>query len=278
MTSRTWFAAGLVINPYFPRNLMFIYDHYIAKLDIEAVSVGMEWYPYTTTQLISNAGGALVAFLAGIAALSINRQRINLQTAFFLVLSVIFGYMVFQSKRFIEYFPLFPILFCAFAWQPLIPSIPMRKWTTLGVAAVIVTMAYFNVKSTRADLEGYTPPEFLQGGAEWLAQNTEEGSMVFQTDWDDFPRLFFFDSHNTFIIGLDPTYLSLADQTLFDKWVDLTQGRSEQGLAADIRSTFNTCYAITDLEHGNFIKAAARDPEMTEVFRDDSSAVYQFCQ
>lgn len=271
-------VAGLVINPFFPRNLAFIYEHYVAKLDIQAISVGREWYPYTTKQMLDNASGAIIAFLAGIAAVGINRERINLQTAFLLVLTIVFGYMVFQSRRFIEYFPVFPILFFAFAWQPLIPKIPFQKWAAFGAAALIITVAILNVQTTRADLASYSPPELLEGGANWLSKNTKPGSMIFQTDWDDFPRLFFYDSNNTYLVGLDPTYLSLADQSLYDKWVDLTQGRNENGLAADIKKTFNTCYAITDLEHNNFINAAKKDPAMKQVFKDDNSAVYQFCQ
>jgi hypothetical protein len=272
-------AAGLIINPFFPRNLQFIYEHYIAKLDISAVAVGMEWYPYTTTELLKNAGGAMIALIGGVAALSINRQRINLQTAFFLILSIIFGYMVFESKRFVEYYPIFPILFCAFAWQTLIPDLPMKRWAAVGLTAVIVVIAFFNIQTTRDDLASYTPPEYLKGGSEWLAKNTPAGSMVFQTDWDDFPRLFFYNTHNTYIVGLDPTYLSLANQSLFNKWVDLTQGRtSDKGLSADIISTFNSCYAISDLEHTGFIGAASSDPAMKEVYSDDTSVVYQFCQ
>jgi hypothetical protein len=121
------------------------------------------------------------------------------------------------------------------------------------------------------------PPELFTGSTQWLAQNTPANSMVFQTDWDDFGRLFHFDPHNRYIVGLDPTYLSLADKKLFDEWVDLTQGRGEDDWAAQIKRDFGACYAITDLNHTNFINRAKKDPNFKEVFKDDNSAVYQFC-
>lgn len=40
--------------------------------------------------------------------------------------------------------------------------------------------------------------------------------MVFQTNWDDFPRLFFYNSASVYTAGLDPTYLQLYDAELYD--------------------------------------------------------------
>jgi hypothetical protein len=101
--------------------------------------------------------------------------------------------------------------------------------------------------------------------------------MVFQTDWDDFGRLFQFDPQNRYIVGLDPTYLSLANKKLFDEWVDLTQGRGEDDWAAQIKRDFGACYVITDLNHSNFTDRAKKDPKFKEVYKDNNSAVYQFC-
>ena len=43
---------GMLINPYFPHNLIFSYHHMLPKLArVTAVRVGNEWYPYDTKQL-----------------------------------------------------------------------------------------------------------------------------------------------------------------------------------------------------------------------------------
>ncbi len=55
-------------------------------------------------------------------------------------------------------------------------------------------------------------------GLPMASQNTPEGELVFQTDWDDFPRLFFYNTHNTYLIGLDPTYMQLYNSKLYDLW------------------------------------------------------------
>ncbi len=271
-------GMGLIINPYFPVNLAFIYDHYVAKLDIRLVSVGMEWYPYNTDQLLKNSPVALAAFAVGAFTWGWVKERMTLSSLFFFGLSLFFGIMVFQSKRFIEYFPPFPVMFAALAMQPLIHGYKPKWYITTGLVVVIITIIGLTLNQAKKDFTDTDSPALFVGSSQWLTRNTPENAVVFQTDWDDFGRLFHFDSHNVFIVGLDPTYLSLADKKLFDEWVDLTQGRGENDWAAQIKRDYGACYAVTDLKHTNFINRARQDPKFHEVFRDDNSAVYQFCQ
>ena len=108
----------------------------------------------------------------------------------------------------------------------------------------------------------------------WLEKNTPPGSRVFQTDWDDFPRLFYYNTHNTYLIGLDPTYLQLYDAKLYNLWVDITQGDVENPSQV-IATTFDSRYIHTDLNHSDFLEVAAEDPGLKEVYRDDQAVIYE---
>ncbi|HEX7975295.1 MAG TPA: hypothetical protein VF498_12870, partial [Anaerolineales bacterium] len=69
-------GLGLLINPYFPNDIIFAVRHILPKLgNATAVSVGSEWYPYTTLQLLENAPLALAAFLAGVLGLGFSGKR-----------------------------------------------------------------------------------------------------------------------------------------------------------------------------------------------------------
>jgi hypothetical protein len=281
-------GLGLVINPYFPDNLTFIYRHLGPKLvDATATSVGSEWYPYNTAQLLEHSGGALVAFLAGVLALSLNDRRLDTRTAAGFFLSLLFGAMLFQSRRFVEYFPAFALLFAAFAWAPLLrrwlASSPVaregetpRARRAAALAALLVALlapaVTFTLGAARASLEDSKPHERYAAASGWLADNTPAGARIFQTDWDDFPRLFFYNTHNTYTLGLDPTYMQLYDAELYDLWVDISKGRVERPSAA-IRSEFAAAYVLTDLKHTAFLREAGDDPNMEEVYRDDYAAV-----
>ena len=112
------------------------------------------------------------------------------------------------------------------------------------------------------------------GGARWLAENTPAGSTVFHTDWDDFPKLFFYNTHNTYIVGLDPDFLRLKDAELYYTYEDVTQGRV-QGMEDIILGEFGSEYVFTDNNHREFMKVADQSPRMQKVFSDRHTTIYR---
>lgn len=274
-------GLGLVANPYFPRNLVFISHHLLPKLtSTTAISVGNEWYPYQTWTLVENSGPALLLFVAGAFAMGLRGQRVDTRTATLFVLTVLFGLMLFRSRRFVEYFPAFALLFGAAAWAPLLePWLQRRGWPRFVLPAVLSLMlglaVWQNVQAAQESLRGSTKPyQRFAAASEWLTAHTPPGSRVFQTDWDDFPRLFFYNTHNTYTVGLDPTYLQLYDPDLYRVWVDITRGRVEYP-AQIIADTFGSGYVITDLDHTGFLRQAQADPNLVEVYRDEYAAIFQ---
>ena len=270
-------ALGLVVNPYFPNNLVFIYHHLIAKLDPSSVPVGNEWYPYTTAKLLENSGLALLAVALGAGALGWQKRRLSVAAALALGLTVVFGGMLLLSRRFVEYFPPFAVLFCALASQPLLEGRPLGR---LGHAAVALGLAGALAATTlavRAQVSSDPPPSRLAGAAGWLRANTPRGSLVFQTDWDDFPILFFHNTHNAYTVGLDPTYLERADPARYALWVDLTRGRGLD-LSEAIVKHFGAHYVVSDLKHKAFLQRAESDGQMREVYRDSNSIVFQITE
>ncbi|MBA3868062.1 MAG: hypothetical protein H0X30_02825 [Anaerolineae bacterium] len=109
-------ALGIVVNPYFPQNISFIINHLAEKVDLESdIRVGSEWYPYTTSALLQNSAGALLAMIVGFLAPSFRKSgRDRVETTLLLV-ALLTLYMMFESRRFVEYFPAFALLFCAVA-------------------------------------------------------------------------------------------------------------------------------------------------------------------
>lgn len=285
-------ALGLVINPYFPHNIAFAVQHILPKLfETTAISVGNEWYPYETATLLKNSPLALAAFVSGALALGLSGRKIDLRTAFAFLLACLFGLMLFQSRRFIEYFAPFALLFAAFAWAPVIARLGeqaaarqvrrpnpawlrRRRWLpALALLLVLLPGAWKTFQGARESLRDSKPYTTFAGAAGWLAANTPAGARVFQTDWDDFPRLFYYNTHNTYLIGLDPTYMRIYDRELYDLWSNITRGKVEEP-AALITQQFGARYIVSDLRHEAFLKQAARDPSLAEVYRDGDSVVF----
>jgi hypothetical protein len=274
-------GLGLVVNPYFPHNLIFIYHHLFPKLiETTAISVGNEWYPYQTWILVENSGPALLLFVAGAFALGLRGQRIDTRTATLFGLTVLFGLMLFKSRRFVEYFPAFALLFGAVAWTPLFEQwLRTKAWMPqvlpVGLAFALSLAVWFNLQAAQESLRDSTKSyQRYATASAWLEANTPAGSRIFQTDWDDFPRLFFYNTHNTYTVGLDPTYMQLYDPDLYNLWVDITRGRVETP-AQIITDTFDARYILTDLDHKGFLRAAEADPQLVKVYQDEYAAIFQ---
>jgi hypothetical protein len=280
---------GMLINPYFPDNIIFSYHHMLPKLaDATSVRVGNEWFPYDTKQILENSLPALIAFASGIFALGLSGRKMDVRTAFALLITLLFGLMLFQARRFVEYFPPFALIFAAFAWSPLLvdlqPSLPestssprKRILASLPVLLLSVVVALSigrSIPRAREAVDNSKSYDLYAGASVWLEENTPENSRVFQTDWDDFPRLFFYNTHNTYLIGLDPTYMQLYDPELYDLWVDITQGDVENP-SQIMAETFDSRYVHTDLNHKDFLSVAKDDPGLKEVYRDDQAVLFE---
>jgi len=56
--------------------------------------------------------------------------------------------------------------------------------------------------------------------------------------------------------------------------VDITQGKIERP-SRYISATFESTYIHTDLHHTNFLRVAADDPGLKEVYRDNQAVIFQ---
>jgi hypothetical protein len=289
---------GMLINPYFPVNISFSIQHMLPKLtNATSLRVGNEWYPYDTGQLLNNSLPSLVAFASGILALGLAGRKMDVRTALALLTALLFGLMLFQARRFVEYFPPFALIFAAFAWAPLLADLkpddqtqgvpdppqlisasPLKVFLAnlpvIMLALFVAGSAFKSIPATQKSIQGSKRYDLYANASKWLEQNTPAGSRVFQTDWDDFPRLFFYNTHNTYLVGLDPTYMQLYNPKLYDLWVRITRGDAEKP-SRYIAASFGARYIHTDLDHRAFLDQAAKDPGLKEVYRDNQAVIFE---
>lgn len=279
-------GLGLVINPYFPHNVTFIAEHLGAKVDLESsIRVGNEWYPYTTAGLLENSGGSLIALAIGLILPGITGRKRDTAENTLLFMALLTLYMTLESRRFIEYFPAFAALFGAVSiarsTRGLIELLPTQL-VPLAIPRVMIPVAFIalvisagiSLRGTQAMIDRAPDADYLSGAATWLEQNTPANTMVFQTDWDDFTRLFFHNTHNHYLVGLDPTYLQRADAELWDRWTAITQGRVSDP-SIEIQRVFGATYVVSDTRHNTFEKKADEDPNMRLVYRDEYNLIWE---
>lgn len=288
--------AGVVIHPYFPHNIIFTIRHILPKLgEATSAGVGGEWYPYTTTQLLENSWPVFALLVLGVLTLGLAGQRMKPATTTALLMVFLFGWMTMRSRHFIEYLAPFVLIFGSLAFQSLLQpggwleetlaaapdklkQVFASRWRYLGIAGgllVLVSLGAFQtLPATIKSIQGSKPYETYADASAWLIQNTAKGERIFQTDWDDFPRLFFYNTHNTYLIGLDPTYMQLYNAELYDDWRAITRGQVDQP-SRQIEGKFAARYVLSDLNHTAFIRKAKADPGLEEVYRDDFAVIFR---
>ncbi|HST22687.1 MAG TPA: hypothetical protein VLR90_16305, partial [Blastocatellia bacterium] len=279
--------AGHVINPYFPNNILFIRDHIIPKLFATEyqITVGTEWYPFNSWALATMSLVAILCYAGGILLTDRAEWKQDKARLFWFLVSTMYLILLFKSRRFVEYFPPASVMFFAFSARERLKNF---DWTLAfgkrarAVAAVCISIvfwfaAYSTITSARKDIASEPATVAYKGGAQWLAANTPAGSTVFHTDWDDFPKLFFYNTHNTYILGLDPDFMRLKNAPLYYKYEDVTQGRVRD-IEDTIREEFGCEYVFTDNEHREFINIANQSPRMQKVFSDHYTTVYRILE
>jgi len=284
LASAIGIAMGLVINPYFPKNLALFREHLFMKAGgAYAVDVGVEWYPYETWVIVGSSALAFVIYFVALLAFDYRERARDLKPLFLLLVSAMLLLMAFKSRRFIEYWPPFAILFAAFTITPRIAQINYkslvrtRDRVIAATAAAIVTMAVivslgFSVWQARQDVKSEDDPFAYKGAAEWIAANTPPGSLIFNTDWDKFPMLFHYNPNNTYIVGLDPTYMYDRDHELWKVYADITLG-NEENPAPIIRDRFGCEFVVTPNAETDFMQVCNDSGDFERVYEDRFATV-----
>jgi len=302
-------AAGLVLNPYFPHNFQLLFEH--AKIKLTAsdfnTKVGSEWYPYDSWEFLGNSAVACVAMFIGYIAFEPSERRHGQRQIFFLLLSTALLIMNARWKRIAEYWPPFAVLFAAFSLQPWLAGfrsyltrlpadvleelkpfldretvvLPekesgwrdwLRNFAVVVVALVLSLCLFFNLRSEMKEIRESEPHDYYQAGAAWLQANVPPGQIIFNTDWDDFPRLFYYDSSHYYVSGLDPSYLYDKNPSLSELYDRITLGKEEDP-GPLIRDRFGARYVFSDNTHHDFFEQARLSGWFDIVYEDEQCTI-----
>lgn len=118
-----------------------------------------------------------------------------------------------------------------------------------------------------------------------LKEASQPGDVVFTDDWDVFPAYFYFNSHNHYIVGLDPKFTQWRDPELWARYVKISRGetrdpdvtvavKNESGAYVnkdihvrleDIRDLFGCRFVVTDRDHQGLSRLLSERPDLAEL-------------
>jgi hypothetical protein len=269
-------AVGMIVNPYFPDYLVFMWHHMGDKLvEREPLRVGKEWAPYDPLGLFANASASMVFVAYGVALLGEGRWKRERVAVAALGVAAVFFALLLRSQRFVEYFAPLATFFAALAGGGAITALGQRRrWVLAGLLAIVLVANVSGVGSMLARRGAKTPYDRYAPAAELVAREAPPGAMLCTTDWDDFPWLYFYNVESTYLIGLDPTYLRNRFRDAYWDWVDASLGKVPT--PSDVFGRRLPCaYVMSDRDHGGFLERAASDPGLEEVLANERMVLYR---
>ncbi len=303
-------VLGNLINPYFPANLGLFFEHFWTKFKVGdfEVPVGGEWYAYSGIELLTHFPIALIAMLIGYILFAPKNGKMPEKSTFFLGFVTILLVSQFRSKRFAEYFPPFAILFAAFSWKefitPLVVQLPdyfkrdieplldaakdsvesanikIFRQIVLGfIGSALVAILFFNFRGFESlgqtglisDIRNNEAADKYENAMRWTNENIPEGERIFNCNWDDFPKMFFYDQKHSYVYGLDPNYLYSKNPELYKQIGDITGGKIDDP-APIIRDQFGAKWIFTDAKENTDFIAKALESGWCETAYEDSDA------
>jgi hypothetical protein len=203
-------AAGLIAHPGFPKQ----FAAYWLELGIQwlhppGLEPIAEWLPADGTIALAAAFLPVAALAFALAA---RVERPPAASALAAAAALLLLGLALSLKS-IEYFvPVAAAALAACSWTPLAPRV-----RAAAAAAALAAMTLWSLPQTYNRVlvqHRLSDPGPAFDAADWLAANTEEGSLVLAS-WGRFPQLFFRSLHNRYPWGLNPAYAYGADRSRY---------------------------------------------------------------
>lgn len=289
---------GLLIHPSFPQHLQFYWQQ-IIQIGLvnyqDTIGVGGEWHPTQFHNLVTSS--IFISFLLLIAIItfvvSYRKQTTLSKTAGLMM--VVFFIFTLKSQRYIEYYIPWACVFGALSLHASgllhrskyilnLLSTKLRRHPLYTVSIccftcylffIVSTVAILNTQQASSDLHDGISIHRFEQSAQWLREHSTKGDIVFHSDWDDFPMLFYYVPRDYFIAGLDPTFMYNANQDLYWKWVHITTGKKSDELLGVIHGDFNARFVFIDSDHDAMRKNIIRDGRFKLVYEDEEVTIFR---
>lgn len=324
-----------LINPFFPNNLNYFNIYYLSPTPYFLTSQISEWQPIGFDDLfLSDATMLIVPFLilsiiyvfnSVIGFINKKKEFIAEESAkerkiissFLFIVSIIFFIGTLLQGRFIDYWVPFAVMFVAFYFEFIyfdfaksgkikraLEKIKFSKFFSKEDAKkvlicfifIILAISIYNKTGFVAQRYSRDSSKSIEETALWFKENTPKRSVIFNVNWGDFSKLFFYDSDNYYILGLDPKFLYLLSPEKYWLYANIGKGivcdrencdegnnenNNEKRSIRDIIKTgfrADFVYVPTDYEdfdYTNLINIMNADPNFEKVFENEGGEVWE---
>jgi len=320
---------GILINPFFPSNVyVYFLTYFSLSVPYFFTAKISELRPMNSLQIFNDASVLFVLFLLlalffvvkKILTLLINKKELNKTEDaerifiidFLLAISLSFFMLMFFIGRFVDYWVPFAVLFVAFSaeflyhdkknifWRK-IKKINSHKFSREKIKFVFISffviyscISIYNKAFVVARSAKENTSENIKEMSLWLKNNTPERSIVFNTYTGDFPKFFFYNTHNYYVLGIDERFMYIISPEKYwlythiregvvcnKKRCDLDNTKNSKSLIYDtLKKEFNAEYVLIQTGYSSYdsselIGVLNSDPRFEKVYENEGGGVWE---
>lgn len=246
--------GGILTHPYRQGMIEFLRLQVFGSGLSPDIPVGKEWKPYADLWWFMQMSGVLIGvWLVAVIGRLRHGARLSGPELCLLLLNIAFGILTAKARRFIEYWPMFCLLSAAYLASPwlagsgrwLAKRIHLRRVPHDGlIAGLLATYTIVMTTPMWREIRSSSRCEYdlpaIRAAMKFLQEHSAPGDVVFTDDWDIFPPFFYFNSHNHYIVGLDPKFTHARNPELWERYVKISRGQTPADLTVDVQSADGT--------------------------------------
>ncbi len=248
-------AAGLIISPWWPENIGYLFFHTLFKLSSENSHLtGTEWGKPSWWQILRTSWVIHLLLAVAMATFLFRRfrdrgkVRLSTESKALLMLVLLSLWMYHDALRNASYYTLFAIFAAALLWRDAAIEMPRPAAAVFAFAcSALAVAACWTGTRQLMQLNATAPPvmsHYREIGLH-LKQHTSPGDIVFNIAWSDFPLLLWQNDQLRYVSGLDGNYLAYGDPERFKVWYALLLGKPLDGSPSLLlQNTFDTEWVV----------------------------------
>ncbi|MBK8915594.1 MAG: NPCBM/NEW2 domain-containing protein [Phycisphaerales bacterium] len=169
-------------------------------------------------------------------------------------------------------------------WLRRLPVAAAAVLAAAGTASAAVMTRANALRHARDELRCPYDLAAIRDMMGFIRAHSAAGDVIFTDDWDTFPVFFYHNTHNHYVVGLDPKFTHARRPDLWERYVRITRGQvphesrirrtAVDGSVsfdpirvelADIRCHFGAKWVICDRDHRALAAALSRAPALAEL-------------
>jgi hypothetical protein len=152
-------------------------------------------------------------------------------------------------------------------------GIDTTNWVSEDRKNTVGLRTLFNIKEDGllSNIRGNEANDKYNRAMTWANENIPAGERIFNCNWDDFPKMFFYDTKHNYAYGLDPNYLYSKNPELYKLIEPITSGKTSDP-APVIREKFGARFVFTDAkENADFVAKCLESGWCETAYEDDEA-------